>query len=117
MKSSSSYSEWSLGRCKWLVPFSFYIPPSSFAFFVSEKCRCSLINVRMLLHGALAPTEPDNSEADEQQNHPQDQAHLASPATGMPHPGITTPSIQYATPSLIGPGNAMTNVPIHELLT
>ncbi|KAF7151595.1 hypothetical protein RHSIM_Rhsim02G0161300 [Rhododendron simsii] len=49
----------------------------------------------------------DNSEADEQQNHPQDQAHLASPATGMPHPGITTPSIQYATPSLIGLGNAM----------
>ncbi|KAG5562290.1 hypothetical protein RHGRI_005125 [Rhododendron griersonianum] len=49
----------------------------------------------------------DNSEADELQNHPQDQAHSASPATGMPHTGITTPSIQYATPSLIGSGNAM----------
>jgi len=49
----------------------------------------------------------DNSEADEQQNHPEDQEYLASPVTGMSHPGITTPSIQYLTPPLIGPGNAM----------
>lgn len=49
----------------------------------------------------------DNSEADEQQNHPEDQAYLPSPVTGMSPPGITTPSIQYLTPPLIGPGNAM----------
>uniref|UniRef100_A0A5B6YUV2 Nuclear transcription factor Y subunit n=1 Tax=Davidia involucrata TaxID=16924 RepID=A0A5B6YUV2_DAVIN len=47
----------------------------------------------------------DNSEADEPQKHSEFQS--SSPATGMTHPGITTPNVQYATPSQLGRGNVM----------
>lgn len=50
----------------------------------------------------------DNSEgADEQQKHSEPQIQSSSPAAGISHPGITAPTIQYATPPQLGAGNAM----------
>lgn len=47
----------------------------------------------------------DNSEADDQQRHSESQ--IQSPASGLSHPGDTTPSVQYTTPSLVGAGQSM----------
>ncbi|XP_057494211.1 nuclear transcription factor Y subunit A-7-like isoform X2 [Actinidia eriantha] len=43
----------------------------------------------------------DNSEPDEPQ------VQSSSPASGMSHPGITAPDVQYVAPQQLGPGNAM----------
>ncbi|KAK3430591.1 nuclear transcription factor Y subunit A-7 [Eucalyptus grandis] len=48
----------------------------------------------------------ENGEADEQQKH--SEQHESSPATGVPHPGVSLPNVQYATPPQLGAGHAMT---------
>lgn len=50
-------------------------------------------------------TNTENEEADEQQKH--SEQHESSPATGVPHPGVTLPNVQYATPPQLGAGHAM----------
>ncbi|CAK9165891.1 unnamed protein product, partial [Ilex paraguariensis] len=47
------------------------------------------------------------SEADEQQKQSEHQVQSSSQATGMSHPHITTPNMQYAAPPQLGAGNAM----------
>ncbi|KAL3851528.1 hypothetical protein ACJIZ3_013410 [Penstemon smallii] len=49
----------------------------------------------------------DNSEADEQQKHTEPQIQSSSPANGMPHHGIASPTMHYAAPAQLGVGNAM----------
>ncbi|XP_057494212.1 nuclear transcription factor Y subunit A-7-like isoform X3 [Actinidia eriantha] len=46
----------------------------------------------------------DNSEPDEPQ------VQSSSPASGMSHPGITAPDVQYVAPQQLGPGNAMVHL-------
>ncbi|KAL0352789.1 UNVERIFIED_CONTAM: Nuclear transcription factor Y subunit A-7 [Sesamum angustifolium] len=46
----------------------------------------------------------DNSEADEQQK-------PSSPANGMSHPGVASPTMHYAGPAQLGVGNAQTAYP------
>ncbi|KAJ4702967.1 Nuclear transcription factor Y subunit A-7 like [Melia azedarach] len=48
----------------------------------------------------------DNSEAEEQQKHSELRIQSSSPVTGMTHPSITTPNVQYAA-SQVGAGHAM----------
>ncbi|KAF8028806.1 hypothetical protein BT93_E1458 [Corymbia citriodora subsp. variegata] len=50
----------------------------------------------------------ENGEADEQQKH--SEQHESSPATGVPHPGVTLPNVQYATPPQLGAGHVMVHL-------
>ncbi|KAK6150142.1 hypothetical protein DH2020_017667 [Rehmannia glutinosa] len=49
----------------------------------------------------------DNSEADEQQKHSESHYHPSSPANGMSHPGIASPTMHYGAPAHLGVGNVM----------
>ncbi|KAH8494192.1 hypothetical protein H0E87_020818 [Populus deltoides] len=51
----------------------------------------------------------DNSEAGEQQKHPEPQVQTSSAANALAHPGISPPNFQYATPQL-GAGHAMVHL-------
>ncbi|KAL8508051.1 hypothetical protein ACS0TY_018564 [Phlomoides rotata] len=53
----------------------------------------------------------DNSEADEQQRHAESQMQPLSPAKGMCHPGIASPTMHYAAPAQLGVGNAQAAYP------
>ncbi|KAI3455932.1 hypothetical protein Pfo_012595 [Paulownia fortunei] len=53
----------------------------------------------------------DNSEADEQQKHPESHIQPSSPANGMSHPGIASPTMHYAATAQLGVGNAQTAYP------
>lgn len=49
----------------------------------------------------------DDSEADAHQKHYETLVQPSSPATGMPHPGMTTANVQSLVPPQFGPENAM----------
>ncbi|XP_020554044.1 nuclear transcription factor Y subunit A-4-like isoform X7 [Sesamum indicum] len=65
----------------------------------TRTCSCWVL---LSSHGKFGPTEEraDNSEADEQQK-------PSSPANGMSHPGIASPTMHYAGPAQLGVGNVM----------
>ncbi|PIN07335.1 hypothetical protein CDL12_20104 [Handroanthus impetiginosus] len=49
----------------------------------------------------------DNSEANEQQKHADSLVQPSSPANAMSHPGVASPTMQYAAPAHLGVGNVM----------
>lgn len=49
----------------------------------------------------------DNDEADEQLSHSESQIQSPCQVTGMSHPSVTAPGMQYVAPPQLGPANSL----------
>lgn len=49
----------------------------------------------------------DNDDADEQQSHGESQIQSPGQVTGMSHPAVAAPGMQYVAPPHLGPANSL----------
>ncbi|CAA0823760.1 Nuclear transcription factor Y subunit A-7 [Striga hermonthica] len=75
-----------------------------------ERAIIKLCVIHLFLLEVTA-AKRDNSEADEQQNHPETNFQPSSPANGISHHGIPSPAMHYGTPAQYGVGNGQAAYP------